>query len=321
MTLLIASESLFVPPAWGKLNLISKSLTVFLILLPYTFTYQCIAVKSSTITPHNHERHLRQYPYDHVLYRPGKFCRTCNFIKPARSKHCSLCKSCVAKQDHHCVWVMTCLGKDNYSYFLGLLFSLTLMLSWGAYLGHKILGNMLQQKSIRRSQELDSRAHWSKGLDWSTYFARWSWALAESPRIGAVGMLAMLTAPLALGLLLYHMYLIWAGMTTNESFKWSEWKGDIADGLVFLNDKSTDSGKLSANEEFSSRDSIESAQSNSPKLLNLAIEKPLFDSAKSDQEWRESPQPPWVKVRDLSQIVNIYDLGFFNNIREVLHLL
>ena len=321
MTLLIASESLFVPPAWEKLSLTSKLLTVFLISLPYVFTYKCITVKSSTITPYNHERHVRQYPYDHVLYRPGKFCRTCNFIKPARSKHCSLCKVCVAKQDHHCVWVMTCLGRDNYAYFLGLLFSLTLLLSWGAYLGHGILGNMLQQRSIRRSQGPDSRAHWSKGLNWSTYFARWSWALAESPRLGAVGMLAMLTAPLALGLFIYHLYLIWAGMTTNESFKWSDWKEDIAEGLVFLDDKATQAKQPSANGGPSKQDSIEWAQSNNPRLLNLAIEKPFFDSPESYQEWRESPQPPWVKVQDLSQIVNIYDLGFLNNIREVFHLL
>ena len=131
----------------------------------------------------------------------------------------------------------------------------------------------------------------------------------------------MFTAPLALGLFAYHVYLIWAGMTTNESFKWSEWKEDIAEGLVFLDDKATQADRPFANGVASKLDLPESTQSDSPRLLNLAIEKAFFDSMESYQEWRESPQKPWVKVRHLSQIVNIYDLGFLNNIREVLHLL
>lgn len=144
--------------------------------------------------------------------------------------------------------------------------------------------------------------------------------MAESPRIGAVGMLAMLTAPLALGLFIYHVYLVWAGMTTNESFKWLDWKQDIADGLVFLDDKAMQGQAPYANGKGSKLNYVQSTQSNSPRLLNLAIEKPFFDSSENYEEWRKSPQPPWVKVRKLRQIVNIYDLGFLNNVREVLHL-
>ena len=320
MTLLIVSESLFIPPAWGKLNAMHRVLTLFLTSLPYFFTYRCITVKTSIITTQTHEKHMKQYPYDHVLYRPGKSCRTCNFVKPARSKHCSICKVCVAKQDHHCIWVKACLGRDNYVYFLGLLLSLTVLLSYGAYLGHGILGDMLQQSTLRRSQGLESRDHWSKGLDWTSYFGRWSWALAEAPCIGAVGMLAMLTAPLAFGLFIYQVYLIWAGMTMNESFKWSDWKEDVAEGLVFLDDGSTKVEQPS-NGKSSRQHPNGGPDRGIPRLLNLAIENSFVSPSRNHTEWREPPQPPWTKIRDLGQIVNIYDLGFLNNLREVLHVL
>ncbi|OGM50552.1 essential cytoplasmic protein Ctr86, partial [Aspergillus bombycis] len=46
-----------------------------------------------------------------------------------------------------------------------------------------------------------------------------------------------ITSPLAMAFLVYHTYLIWAGMTTNESAKWSDWKEDVADGMVFKSTK------------------------------------------------------------------------------------
>jgi hypothetical protein len=52
-------------------------------------------------------------------------------------------------------------------------------------------------------------------------------------RIGAVTLLCLLTSPLVWGLLGYHLYLIWAGTTTNESMKWSDWQTEMSDGYVF----------------------------------------------------------------------------------------
>jgi hypothetical protein len=40
-------------------------------------------------------------------------------------------------------------------------------------------------------------------------------------------------APLGAGFLIYHIYLLWIGATTNETAKWADWREDIADGLVF----------------------------------------------------------------------------------------
>ena len=36
----------------------------------------------------NHERYAKTYAYDNVMYKTHNNCRTCQFTKPARSKHC-----------------------------------------------------------------------------------------------------------------------------------------------------------------------------------------------------------------------------------------
>mmetsp|Transcript_4958 Transcript_4958/g.6591 ORF Transcript_4958/g.6591 Transcript_4958/m.6591 type:complete len:81 (-) Transcript_4958:638-880(-) len=48
---------------------------------------------------------IKRFKYDGVMFEKKQKCRTCNFDKPARSKHCSCCNVCVQKMDHHCVWI------------------------------------------------------------------------------------------------------------------------------------------------------------------------------------------------------------------------
>ncbi|KMZ63046.1 putative Palmitoyltransferase [Zostera marina] len=52
----------------------------------------------------------------------SRYCRKCNYPKPARCHHCSVCGRCILKMDHHCVWVVNCVGALNYKYFLLFLF-------------------------------------------------------------------------------------------------------------------------------------------------------------------------------------------------------
>jgi len=43
------------------------------------------------ITPTTLKKYQNVYQYDGRLFLPGIHCRTCNLLKPARSKHCSEC--------------------------------------------------------------------------------------------------------------------------------------------------------------------------------------------------------------------------------------
>ena len=206
---------------------------------------------------------------------------------------------------------MNCLGKKNYAYFMGLLLSLSLLLSYGAWLSYVLLDTLLQQTLLRRADGTQRRSHWSVGRTWSQCFEKWTFAVIEDFPIGGVGLLAFLTAPLAGGLLIYHIYLIWAGMTTNESFKWAEWKDDVADGYVYKDQDYTGLGEPAADAHIDSP--VDWPISRRQILVNLTQE--------GVERHLDLRQPRWKKIKSLDEVDNIYDLGFLDNIKDVLGLL
>lgn len=140
-------------------------------------------------------------------------------------------------------------------------------------------------------------------------------------------MLAVLTAPLAWGLFLYHVYLIWAGMTTNESHKWADWRDDIADGIVFKGRRrSRDSGGRSTNPGTEPKVAwpLESDQ------ILVRREQGWPPSSEAD-EHRTGPSSAldidhkddgkgWTNVMKLEEVYNIYDLGFWDNLGDILRI-
>ena len=207
---------------------------------------------------------------------------------------------------------MNCLGRANYSYFLGMLLSLSLMLTYGAYLAHHLLDRFLMDNIGRHDASVSSGTHWSIDKTFTQRFDLWMWAFTEDIRIGAVGMLAIFTAPLGWGLFGYHIYLIWAGMTTNESFKWSEWKDDITDGYVF---KCMEPKRSGENNQDEHTDPYVPWPVSSPQRLVSRANKLSLEMESS----AILTKPPWEPVRDLSEIINIYDLGFWDNLTDVFH--
>jgi palmitoyltransferase len=135
--------------------------------------------------------------------------------------------------------------------------------------------------------------------------------------VAGVGLLAVSTASLPLGLLAYHLYLIWAGMTTNESQKWSDWKEDMLDGCVFK----TRLSDLRRHYQLTSQDKCNPATSNfeSPDEMNIWWPK------NSDQVLvrTDDGKPPkgqdmlWTRIWSLNDVDNIYDLGGWQNFVEV----
>jgi len=133
---------------------------------------------------------------------------------------------------------------------------------------------------------------------------------------GGVGLLALLTAPLLAGLLAYHAYLVWAGMTTSESGKWSDWREEVADGLAYVapivsNDESSQSAQHQWDEKSAwpkrsrqflvlTRDGLP------PRNLQPEIKAVVGEHA----EWR--------RCRSLKEVENTYDLGVWRNLRDIL---
>jgi palmitoyltransferase len=145
-----------------------------------------------------------------------------------------------------------------------------------------------------------------KGFTWSEYFNICAWALQEKTRMGAVTLLCFLISPLVWGLLGYHFYLIWAGTTTNESMKWSDWQAEMMDGYVFKRKLPGDRQQDNNYEPAWTAWPVESEQ------IVLRTEDgmpPRGAEAIGIGEWE--------RVWKLADIENMYDLGFRDNLMDV----
>ncbi|KAI9702851.1 MAG: palmitoyltransferase swf1 [Candelina mexicana] len=211
-----------------------------------------------------------------------------------------------------------------------MLFFTGVLLSYGAYLAYIILSSLLQ----RTIPSTAPGQHWSIGKSWNAYFQFWAWAIVYYVRIGFVGLLALMCSPLAWGLLGYHLYLIWAGMTTNESVKWSDLREDIDDGLVLIRRKMGNSSAVPADHIITStttrpeyyprewEDEDEEQDCLPDEDIEPKVAWPVSTSQVVVRTYNGGSPPPlsrlqreqgWRRVNGLQEIENIYDLGFWDN--------
>ena len=276
-----------------------RTIAFALVLLPYIFLYAAAISDPGYITPKNHSQQMALYPYDFMIYFPGQTCRTCHLLKPARSKHCSICKRCISKLDHHCIFINNCVGYGNHHWFMLLLLSTAVLTTYATYIGVSLL-------SAEILKELPSWTLRGKGFTWLEYVNILAWALQEKTRMGAVTLLCLLTSPLVWGLLGYHVYLIWAGTTTNESMKWSDWQLEMSDGYVFKRQLPQHRQKDASIEPLNTRWPVESEQ------ILLRHEDPMPPSGTA-----EVGVGQWERVWQLKDVENLYDLGFWDNLIDV----
>jgi palmitoyltransferase ZDHHC4 len=292
-------EFLFLPTVLPTLSRSMQAICLVIVLCPYVFLYLAAAVDPGYVVSDTLDLHGSLYPYDHILYLPGNFCKTCRQPKPPRSKHCGICGHCVAKMDHHCIFINGCVGYGNQHWFLLLLLTTAILTTSGAILG----GNYLLQliRTVAPPFHL-----WRSGLSWLDYFRVWSLGLEMDPGVGCVALLCLLITPLVWGLFLYSTYLVYRGMTTNESGKWGDFQLDIVDGSIYRRPLS----------HIRQRD--------------LRMEPNVLDWPKSASHaytrWYEvSPvnafdrpgEDIWEKVTTLEVVENIYDIGFLKNLTDV----
>ena len=216
----------------------------------------------------------------------------------------------------------TCLGRGNYKHFIYLLSLTTILLLYGTYLSYLILQPQVKQHFDHYPQF--HKVHpptWAEnlpgfivqmiiGIYWLSDVMGTALVIGRIP-VAGVGLLALLTWPLPLGLLAYHIYLIWAGMTTNESNKWGDWRDDMYDGIVFYapilpGSDRTSAARFSHWPVRSKQVLIRTNDGQTPRSLPQVVQEVVEEGVEWKRCWR------------LAEVENLYDLGFWGNLVESL---
>ncbi|KAK4238011.1 DHHC palmitoyltransferase-domain-containing protein [Achaetomium macrosporum] len=310
LVLLIGGEALYLPAAWPQFSPLVKTTGAVAILLPYVFLYLSAFSDPGYITPSNHITEMARYPYDFTLFHPGAACSTCDFLKPARSKHCRVCKRCIARQDHHCIFINNCVGAGNHHWFVLLLLSTAVLTLYGGVLG---VGLMTAKMRLRfpgwSYYPWLSRDNGGGGMSFTQWLIVWSWGMQAGGGVafGAVTLLALMTTPLVWGLLGYHLWLIYCGTTTNESMKWSDWQMDMDDGYAFK--RRLDSGRVKDVR-------VEPAWTRWPAEAEQVLVR--TENGRPPEPGTDLPGVgEWEAVWRLREVENLYDLGLWDNLLDV----
>ena len=273
------------------------------IALPYIFLYLSAYSDPGVVTPANVGHHLSQYPYDFTLFYPGATCRTCQTLKPARSKHCPICKACIGRLDHHCIFINNCVGVGNQHWFILLLASTGLLTLYGGSLGVGLVAD-----HIRARNPAWALFPWRTELPRHDWLVLWSYGLSTRVGIGSVSMLALLTSPLVWGLLGYNLWNVWSGVTTNESLKWGDWQCEMDDGFAFKR-------RLGARRPRDPR--FEAPWTRWPAEADQVLVRTLDGRPPPADDPALLGEGEWERVWKLRDVENLYDLGLWDNLTDL----
>ena len=162
------------------------------------------------------------FPYDDIMFVPGRVCPTRNIPRLARSKFDRYkYNENVPRFDHYCGWVHNTIGEENYRWFLLFLLVHVGMCAYGTYvIGHLYYGEILDKRLLEVTFFDRYSGEELKATKWIIFQYLFNARLMVSAVFAIMSVMTV-----ALGLfLLYHAWMTSRGLTTNESYKWEQVK-------------------------------------------------------------------------------------------------
>lgn len=157
------------------------------------------------------------YPYDQVLFMPGRVCPTTGTRKIARSKFCSLRQRCVARFDHFCPWVNASIGEENYRFFLLFLMLNVCLLTYGAYSSAALLLDVVYTNQLWDAVFIENTT--GRTIN-STPYIVIRYLVGREKALTALFVVCFVMALLVAMFFAFHLWLLAKGYTTNEHYKW-----------------------------------------------------------------------------------------------------
>jgi len=133
-----------------------------------------------------------------------RWCSTCKIVRPPRASHCPDCDNCVLRFDHHCPFVNNCVGQRNYLFFFGFTSSVCCLALWVIpFLLWYLLTGLATQPGGEKKQTFNEENSGSilKGI------------------VIALAVAGGLATLFVIALWAYHVFLIFAGLTTKEHWR------------------------------------------------------------------------------------------------------
>ena len=262
----------------GIVGLGHATCIAFTVVMVAVATELAIFSDPGVLTRAHLDASVLRYPNNGLIFF-GRQCRTCQWQKPARSKHCSVCDRCVLRFDHHCIWINNCVGQNNYRWFVAYLVANIHMMAYGGYLCWRLLAAQDRGGGMCRV------------------------IVASTPSNKAAGVLMILGtifSVITLAFAALHVRYMYLGVTTNEADKWGEVEYLVQLGALFW---APDMGV------YLERASVSSNGLHRVVYISLDDESIVLDE-------NDERKHALVQVTLVAELINRYDRGFWNNVYE-----
>ncbi|KAL6620967.1 zf-DHHC-domain-containing protein [Neocallimastix sp. 'constans'] len=285
-----------------------------------SFYVACVS-DPGVITKENVDAVCKHFKYDYILFSE-RTCKTCNLIKPARSKHCSSCGHCIAKSDHHCSWINNCVGYLNFRYFLLFLIANVIICLYGCYLCTYLIKARGDSLGLDTGYAINRFTRQLEKIGLKEYSQI---MLKEEPILSGLVLFLGASNFIVLGFILYQSYLnIVDGTTSNELAKWGRLENRLMKGETFITKTYVGDQEIKENKK-------ESENKNEKNEKNEQINKNYSNNTTKQRKEKES-KPEMTEfydgiikngyrysiIRSFDDVTNIYNQGIKNNFKEMI---